>query len=53
MATYTGFMFDYEWEFYGLKEIFGNRKNLARYWAAFEWNNTHAWLISLGCRENL
>ena len=53
MATYTGFMFDYEWEFYGLKKVFGNRKNYARYEEAVRQDEIRAWLIALGCRENL
>lgn len=52
MVWCSGF-FEYEWEHYNLKEIFGNRKNYARYIAAREWNETRAWLIALGCRENL
>ncbi len=52
MAFCTG-LFEIEWEYFNLKEIFGNRKNFARYKEAIRWNETRVWLISIGCRENL
>jgi len=36
------------WEMYGLKRIFGNRRNYYRYLAQKDWNNWNHWLIGLG-----
>ena len=51
-----GFYFDY-WDFDiyrdWLKSIFGNRKNYYRFVVEKQWNETRAWLINMGCRENL
>ena len=52
MAFSTG-VFDIEWKYLGLKNVFGNKKNLRYYQEALRDNEVRAWLISIGCRENL